>query len=126
MTQLNGTINDFIQGDDLEIERTVSSIPDGVLIDTAWFTVKRKFSDSDADAVISKEITSALDTDGQITDTGVDGTGVIVFNLSPDDTASLTALKQYVYSIKIRLNNSRVNTPEIGIIMSNPTARNGE
>lgn len=126
MTTTDGIINDFVNGDDLEIERSITSIPTGVLLEAAWFMVKRKYSDSDADALISKTINTVETAGvGWIEDTGVDGTGLIHFFLTPDDTILLTALSEYPYSIKIKLNNDKFNTPELGVIVASPAVKQG-
>ena len=126
MTTTDGIINNFVNGDDLEIERSVISIPTGVLLQSAWFMVKRKYSDSDTDALISKTITTVnVAGVGWIEDTGADGTGLIHFYLTPTETALLTALSEYPYSIKIKLNNDKLNTPELGVIVASPAVKQG-
>lgn len=126
MTIANGRIDDFVAGDDLEIERTISSIPEGISIDAAWFMVKRKFTDSDANALISKDITVANNAnEGWIEDNGTDGDGLIRFYISQAETALLTPLSEYQYSIKIRLDNGKVNTPEVGVIIATPAVKTG-
>jgi hypothetical protein len=122
----DGLINDFVAGDDLEIERIISLIPTGILIETAWFMVKRKFSDPDINALISKTITSSNTPNvGWIEDTGTDGEGLIRFYLTQADTALLTPLSEYQYSIKLKLNNTKVNTPERGQIIAEPAVKKG-
>jgi hypothetical protein len=126
MTITNGIINDFVAGDDLEIERSISSIPEGISINTAWFMVKRKFSDPDIKAIISKTITNSNTPDiGWIEDTGSDGDGLIRFYLTQADTAILTPLSEYQYSIKLSLDNGKVNTPERGQIIAEPAVKKG-
>lgn len=126
MTINDGIINEFVAGDDLEIERTITSIPTGILIETAWFMVKRKFSDLDSEALISKTITTVNTTDvGWIEDTGSDGTGLIRFYITKIETALLTPLSEYQYSIKLLLDNDKVNTPERGTIVAEPAIKQG-
>lgn len=122
----DGVINDFVAGDDLEIERGISSIPEGISIEKAWFMVKRKFSDPDNKAIISKTITSINTIDvGWIEDVGTDGDGLIRFYLTQTDTAVLTPLSEYQYSIKLLLDNGKVNTPERGVIIAEPAVKQG-
>jgi hypothetical protein len=126
MTITDGRIDDFVSGDDLEIERSITSIPDGVIISTAWFMVKRKFSDTDAHALISKTITATNTVNvGWIEDTGIDGDGLIRFYLTAAETVLLTPLSEYQYSIKLKLDNDKVNTPERGVIVAEPAVKQG-
>lgn len=127
MTVIDGRIDDFVAGDDLEIERTITSIPDGIILDTAWFMVKRKFTDSDTDALIMKTITVTDTAEiGWIEDTGVDGDGLIRFYITPDETAILTPLSEYQYSIKLKFDNDKLNTPERGVMVAEPAVKTGD
>ena len=126
MTVSNGRIDDFVAGDDLEVERMITAIPEGITITTAWLMVKRKYTDSDVKAIISKTITSNNTAGiGWIEDTGATGEGTLRFYLTPEDTALLNPLSEYPYSIKIKLSNGIVNTPEVGIITSIPAVKQG-
>lgn len=126
MTITNGRIDDFVSGDDLEIERTIAAVPTGITIVTAWFMVKRKFTDTDLEALISKTITSTNTVNvGWIEDQGSDGTGLIRFYLTQTETALLTPLSEYQYSIKIALSNDKVNTPERGVMVAEPAVKKG-
>lgn len=126
MTIADGRIDDFVAGDDLEIERSISSIPEGIALQYAWFMVKRKFTDSDADALISKVVTAANNaSEGWIEDTGTDGDGLVRFYISQAETARMTPLSEYQYSIKLKLDNNRVNTPEVGVIVATPAIKTG-
>ncbi len=126
MTIFSGLIDEFVAGDDLEIERTIQAIPSGIVIDTAWFVVKHKFTDSDDDAFISKAITISNVVDiGWIQDTGSLGNGLIHFYLTPVETALFTPLSQYPYSIKIKFSNGKLNTPEVGYIQALPAVKQG-
>lgn len=126
MSIVGNIISDFSQGDDLEIACTVNAIPSGVLLSKVWFMVKRKFTDDDTDAIISKLATTVYDeTQGYISDTGVDGTGQASIYLSQIDTELFDPFIEYVYSIKILLDNDKTKTVETGIIVAYPTARQG-
>ncbi len=126
MTINDGIINDFVAGDDLEIERAISSIPDGIEITTAWFMVKSRFTDTDDEALISKTITNANTADqGWIEDVGTDGDGLIRFYLTQAETAILTPLSEYQYSIKLSFDNDKVNTPERGVMIAEPAVKQG-
>ncbi len=121
MANLEGTITNFVAGDDLSIERTITAIPTSTTISGAWFTVKRKYTDLDAGALIQKFITAIAEDDvGHIDDTGADGTGHLIFLLTPDDTILLTPLSEYKYDIQVRLDTGMINTPETGVIVAFP------
>lgn len=124
---VSSIITDFAAGDDLEIQRTIDSIPSGTSLDTAWFMVKRKYSDPDADALITKTITSAIASgEGVINDNGInDGMGQLSFYLSTTETGLLTPLSEYPFTIKLKLNNGKVGTPEGGVIIANPAVKQG-
>lgn len=127
MTIANGRIDDFVNGDDLEIERTITAIPSGVLIEFAWLMVKHNYNDLDSKAIISKIATGSNTIDqGWVFDTGLDdGEATVRFYLTPADTQLLYAYSEYPYSIKIKLNNGRINTPELGIIVAYPWVKQG-
>ena len=126
MTVTDGRIDSFVAGDDLEIERNVSSIPVGITITTAWFMVKRKFTDLDATAIITKTITIVNTVNiGWVEDNGADTSGLIRFYITQAETALLTPLSDYQYSIKIKFSNDKVNTPERGVIIAEPAVKKG-
>ena len=127
MTIANGRIDDFVNGDDLEIERTITGVPSGILVERAWFMVKHKYTDIDDDAIISKLATSINTADqGWVADDGSgDGEATIRFYLTPADTELLYAYSEYPYSIKVKLDNDRVNTPELGLIVAYPWVKQG-
>lgn len=120
MPNLNARIskNDgLVLGDDFDVTRPITDLPSGVTISKAYFTVKSNESDLDAAAIFQKTITSVLDNaEGQITDTGADGTGSVTFYLQAADTVLMTADVEYVYDIQLVLSNARLNTPEKGLI----------
>jgi hypothetical protein len=115
------TIAQFVAGDHLSIERTITAVPSGQTIAQAWFTIKRKYSDTDNAALVQKVITPILQANiGHIDDTGADGTGHLIFSLTPADTAALTPLSDYRYDIQTKLSNGTINTPEVGTITAFP------
>lgn len=116
MSVIIANIDGFVVGDDLTLQETIT-VPSGTALLTAWFMVKRSVLDADVDALISKTITSGANTHGQITDIGtLDLTGVTLFYLTAEDTALLTPYSVYPYSIKVKLNNTKVFTPIKGSI----------
>lgn len=121
MPNYDATIADFVIGDTLSIERTITTVPSGTTIANAWLTIKRKYSDVDNSAIIQKAITPDLQaTVGQIDDTGADGTGHLIFTLIPADTLLLAPLSAYKYDIQIKLSNGVISTPELGTITGLP------
>jgi hypothetical protein len=103
-----------VAGDDLEIRVTITSLP--ATISTAWLTIKDEIADLDAAALMQKEITSSdVPGTGQIEDTGADGTGILRFDLTNDDTA-LLATTAYEYDVQILLSTTKLNTPQRGLI----------
>jgi len=120
-------ISDIVAGNDVEIERTLTTIPSGTVLSQAWFTVKKKYTDADVDAIISKLITTVNQSGiGFIEDAGAgDGIAKIHFYLTPLDTVKLIAYSQYPYDIKIKLDNSMLFTPESGLIVASPAVKQG-
>lgn len=120
----NNTIDSFAIGDNLTITRTIPvAITDTV--STAWFMVKRSYSDSDANALIAKTITAVDTAEGWIEDTGTDGESIVHFYLSQVDTSELTPFSSYPYSIKVKYVNAKVETYELGFITGLPAVKQG-
>lgn len=121
MANLGATIANFVAGDNLSVERTITTIPSGITISGAWFTIKRKYSDLDTVALVQKYITTTFQNGiGYIDDTGADGIGHLIFSLTPSDTVLLTPLSEYKYDIQVRLSSGQINTPESGVIIAFP------
>jgi len=117
MANLTAKIIGLVGGDDLEVRRTITNIPTGQVLAQARFTVKLNEDDLDAAAIFQKSITSTLvASQGQITDTGANGTGVVSFFLQASDTVLMTPGSEYHYDIQVRLDNNRLYTPEKGRI----------
>lgn len=121
MANYEATIANFVAGDHLSVERTITAVPSGTTISGAWFTIKRKYTDLDAGALVQKFITAIYQADiGHIDDIGADGTGHLIFLLTPADTIKLTPLSDYKYDIQVRLDSGMINTPESGVITAFP------
>lgn len=115
--QLAGEINNIVQGDNIDITRTIDTLP--ASITTAWFTVKSsKSSTSDTNAIFQKKITSTnVPGTGVITDDGTtDGVAAVRFELVNADTILLTNETAYYYDIQVLTSTGKIYTPEIGII----------
>jgi hypothetical protein len=108
MPTYDGEIDDFTVGDDLDIVRTVSAIPDGQTIVRAWFTVK--VFEASPTALFQKEITTSLSDDGIISD------NELTFTLTPDDTALLSGDNRQWYDIQVETSAGKFYTPERGTI----------
>lgn len=127
MPNYEAIITDFAAGDDISVERTITTVPSGQTMTSAWFTVKRKVSDTDAQAIFQKAITSILSAGaGIIDDTGIDGTGHLIFYLVADNTELLTPYSEYRYDIQVRLSGGGIATPEIGVIIAFPQITRAE
>ena len=120
MTNYSGLINRFVIGDHLTVQRDVT-VPSGVTIALAWLTVKRKYSDVDANAIIQKRITTAeVVASGYISNPGSNGAGTVKFYLLPDDTDNLTAYSHYFYDIQVKYSDDKISTEELGVITAYP------
>lgn len=120
MPTFDATIDDLVAGDHRWITRSVTNLPSGYLLDKAWMTVKTNPA-TDADpGIFQKAITTSNVTGtGQITDTGVSGTGAIRFDLAVADTVLLTPGTEYTYDIQVRMSNGSytiIETVEIGTV----------
>ncbi len=126
MAHLESIISDFVQGDARELPRTV--VVDDIIPDTlskAWFTVKRRLTDLDADAIIQKTITPIVSADGQIDNVGAaDADGHLVFYLTAADTSSMAAGIRYFYDIKALSSGGAATVLEEGrIVARSPVTR---
>jgi len=115
MSDLAVTISGYAVGDDLEIRRTVTGLPDDIAL--AWLTLKRYPAQPDSEAKLQKKITPTdVPGTGQIVAVGgVGSDGDMRFDLAPADTSGL-GTHQYVYDIQIKLGNGTVYTIEKGTI----------
>jgi hypothetical protein len=116
VTNYDATLTNFVAGDDFTIERTVTSLVSGVVLERVWFTVKRKLSQADIDAVIQKEITTI-----NVNGTGyIDDTDHFYIYLTTADTVLLTPYSSYYYDIQLQLSDTTITTPEYGTIIALP------
>lgn len=117
---LSGTISNIVQGDHLDVTRTIGTLP--TTITKAWFTVKTKAkltstSDAAANIVFQKEITTSnVPGTGVILDTGGSGTASVKFELTNSDTVLLVGGTVYYYDIQVLTSSSKIYTPEVGLI----------
>jgi len=114
MSDLDVSITGFVEGDDLEIRRTITGLE--AAIEAAWLTIKREPMQDD-DAVLEKAITTddVVGT-GQIETAGGPGeSGVLRFELTDADTRALGESK-WIHDIQIKLAGGKIYTVEIGTI----------
>ena len=116
MPTLTARIDNLVSGDDLQITRTITDIPSGAVLGTAWFTVKTDPTDADPGIFQKVITTSAGPGTGQITDSGGDQTGTVRFDLTDVDTALIVPGRTYFYDIQVITDGSAIYTPEAGII----------
>lgn len=118
MSILNGIISGVIQGDDLDITRTVTAVPATQTLTKAWLTFKASISDADP-GLLQKAITSgAVAGTGQITDTGASGTGTLLFQLTGANTLALPLIVAY-YDVKVLTSAGKIYTVEQGRYRAN-------
>jgi len=115
MSDLAVEITGFVEGDDLEIRRTITELPAAIAV--AWLTVKRHHNQPDEEAKLQKRITSMdVAGTGQIVEPGGPETdGDLRFDLTQAETESL-GTKRHVHDIQIKLVTGKVYTIEKGTI----------
>ncbi len=115
MSDLAVEITGFVEGDDLEIRRTITELPAAIAV--AWLTVKRHHNQPDEEAKLQKRITSMdVPGTGQIVEPGGPETdGDLRFDLTQAETESL-GTKRHVHDIQIKLVTGKVYTIEKGTI----------
>lgn len=111
MPSLDEVIEQFVVGDDLNVRATVTNVPNGDPLTKAWFTVKKREADEDADAVFQKVITTSSGASGQITDAGASGTGTALFVLGKSDTVLLTGERTYYFDVQVKTSTGLIYTP---------------
>lgn len=104
-------ITGFPAGNDLDVRLPVKIGQAGVTISRGVFTVKN----SGGVIVVQKIITSTATASGQVTDTGADGLGEVLFLLVPVQTALFTT--PYTFDAVVVLSNGDVQTIESGVIL---------
>jgi hypothetical protein len=124
MSGLTAEITGFVEGDDLEVRRTVTDLPAAIAV--AWLTVKRHHRQPDDEAKLQKRITTTdVPGTGQIVEPGGSGTdGDLRFDLTAADTGALGS-KRLVHDIQIKLVTGKVYTIEKGTIQLTPDVTEG-
>lgn len=111
MPTLNGSINDFVAGDDLEVDRTVTGL-NSALTD-AWLTIRAAARGS---AVVTKHITEMADAEnGELTNASPPDSADLAFFIGQSETAVLSR-RLYFYDIQVKDSDGKIYTPESGRI----------
>jgi hypothetical protein len=118
-------ISGYVAGDDLDIERDVTSVIVSDPITKAWLTIKTSPTVLDASATLQKVITSAaVQGTGQITEDGSEaqgnGTATVIFALTAADTLALGTTTKYYYDIQVKTQAGKILTVETGRIIFLP------
>ncbi len=94
--QYNDKLEGFTQGDFKPVIRYLTLIPEGITFTKAWLTVKTRYSDTDANALAQKVITSVYEQgQGEIFDEDPDdGMVELRFELMPAETILFSTDKQ--------------------------------
>jgi hypothetical protein len=119
MIAKNVTLKGYVIGDDTEIAFELTDWPAGVLLSKAYFTMKKSLNDSDAAAIVQREITANLTDQGKITANGSLGTATGYFLIRHQDAewANVKPGKAYQFDISPITDQATVQTPVIGTIL---------
>lgn len=102
---------EIVKGDTVELKVTLTD-SDGNAIDitgyTVYFTAKKNYSDSDSEAVITKEVTSHSDPSNGIT------------KITLDSTETDVDARYYYYDIQSKDAAGNIQTPITGKFIVNP------
>ena len=117
MTVFKAVIRKLVGGDDIEVKRTITSVPVGSTITKAWLTIKVAEGDADP-GLLQKVITSVFVAGkGQITDDGAgDQTAVLFFEIVPADATPIGIGVIRVYDIQVKTSTGKIYTAEKGSI----------
>jgi len=115
---LGTLIEDLVIGDDYDVRRTVTDIPEGATLTDGWLTVKLEKTDADEEAVFQLHITAIESADGIIDDAGgsSSGSGSLHFQMNATNTALLSSRVSYYYDIAVLTNTVKRHTVEGGQI----------
>jgi hypothetical protein len=87
------------RGNDLSLKFTIATTR---AITRARFVAKRKEADSDGFALFSKQVTTTLSADGQITQQGGSGApALMTISLTKTETAAATADVDYICDLEV-------------------------
>jgi hypothetical protein len=104
-----------VGGDTKIVRRRVKNVDGADVLAKAWLTVKADLGDADP-GVVQKTVTGTYSPgNGQIVDTGVDGTGEVYFELSTSDTVAIEGTGVY-YDIQVKTVGGSIYTFEVGTV----------
>jgi hypothetical protein len=130
MPKLDDKIEGFVCGDDFQVKRTVTLVPDGQTITKAVMTVKKRYDldTTDTQAVVQKVITSTLGPNGQITDPGTgtypNRSATVLFSFDGPDTQTWRGYTMYHWDIEVYLSGGTSQTPLGGHMTGLPGVTN--
>jgi hypothetical protein len=122
MPNLSDNIAGEVLGDDWEVLKEITKIPDGQTVVKAWLTVKEVVDNDPSDTVVlfQKVITDAPTVSGQITDVGTgtfpDRRAEVHFFILPANTFDWEDQAKFEWDIQLKLSSGRVKTPFRGKI----------
>ena len=121
MPNYSASISGFAVGDSLLVRRTIdrslSNLPTGVVIATAWFTAKSAESYADP-GLLQKVITTAdVSGTGQIEEDGSaqsgDANPILRFDFTPANTRTISTVHVF-YDIQVKTDTGAIYTGEKG------------
>lgn len=118
MPNLKNLIDEIVAGDDIALTMTITSVPPGDTLAKAWMTVKAVPTDADPGVFQKVILPGFVSGQGQITDTGASGTGIVRFDLTAANTLLLTPGVIFYYDVKMLTAGGKVGTPESGAIIA--------
>jgi hypothetical protein len=131
LSQVIGPEQGLVGGDDFDVVRTVTDLPDGRTVDKAWLTVLVNLDDPDSEAVLQKEITDAdVAAQGVIEDTG-SGSGAdrearVRFRLQRTETREIRGRPKHHFDVQLQLDDGTITTPFAGEIWAAKDATKAE
>lgn len=114
MTKTGVKLTNLVIGDSKRIKRRYDELPEGYTIATAYLTIKKSATQTDAQALVQKAITTSASAAGQITDALTTGGSIAMFfDLSKTDTLVFKAGVEYIYDVQVVLSTGEVHTMEV-------------
>lgn len=116
ITVLDEQANPLVAGDDYDVDRRILGIPEGDALAAADLIVKESEFDADADAIITKHVTTVpVNGQGEIYEDSA-GDVHVLFQLTAAETAALDPYFQYAYAIVVETVEAKRYTRETGYV----------
>jgi hypothetical protein len=93
----------------------IPNVQPDALVTKAWFTVKTSIDDLDVDAILFKEVDTVASADGQVVNSGSDGTAIVEFVILSNDLSSALTNRTYISAVKLLLSDDLTFVPPRGI-----------